>query len=110
MDEPINGCQCHGLIGEDFSPFAEGLVGGDQDGTPFVAGADQLEEHAGFGLVFCDVGKVVEDQEVIFVQLCQGAFQLELSSGDLKFLHEVSCTGKQDTPAIFDQGKTESGR
>ncbi len=67
MDEPINGCQCHGLIGEDFPPLAEGLVGGDQDGAPFVAGADQLEEHAGFGLIFCDVSKVVEYKEMVFV-------------------------------------------
>ena len=110
MDEPINGCQCHGLIGEDFPPFAKGLVGGDQDGAPFVSSADQLEEHSGFGLVFCDVSKVVEYQEMVFVQLCKSAFKLQFAPGDLEFLHEVSCSCKQDAPAIFDQGKTESGR
>ena len=29
MHDTIDGRERHGLIGEDFSPFAEGLVGGD---------------------------------------------------------------------------------
>ena len=33
-------------------PIAEWLVGGDQQRSPLVPGADQFKEHAGFGLVF----------------------------------------------------------
>jgi hypothetical protein len=61
VDEAIDGGQRHGGIREDTVPFSEGLVRSDQDGSPLVAGADQLEEHAGLGLVLGDVGEVVED-------------------------------------------------
>ena len=30
VDEPVDDGERHRLIGEDFFPFAEGLVGGDQ--------------------------------------------------------------------------------
>ena len=62
VDEPVDGGKGHGLIGEDPAPFAEGLVGGDQQRAAFVAGGDQLEQDAGFGLVLADIGDVVEDQ------------------------------------------------
>jgi hypothetical protein len=61
-------------------PFAEGLVGGDEERTPLVAGADELKEHAGFGLVFGDVGDVIEDQEVEFVELGNSGFERELTA------------------------------
>ena len=44
-------------------------VGGDQGGSPRVPGTDELKEDAGFGLVFGDVGEIIEDQEVQFVEL-----------------------------------------
>lgn len=74
VDQPVDGGQGHGLVGEDLVPFAEGLVGGDQQGSAFVAGADQFEEDAGLGLVLGDIGEVV-------VTLrreppCPGAFDL----------------------------------
>ena len=59
MDEAI---ECHSLAWEDSAPFAEGLIGGDQDGSAFVAGGDELEEHAGLGLVLGDVGQVVQSR------------------------------------------------
>jgi hypothetical protein len=68
VDEPVDRGERHRGIGEDPVPFAEGLVGGDQDGAALVAGADQLEEPAGLGLVLGDVGEVVEDQQVVLVE------------------------------------------
>ena len=41
VHEPVDGCQCHGLVGENLAPFAEGLVGRDEQGSAFVAGGDQ---------------------------------------------------------------------
>ncbi len=64
MDEPIDGGERHGLIGEDFPPFSKGLICGDEQRAPFVAGADQLEKHAGFGLILGDICEVVEDEEM----------------------------------------------
>src|SRR5215813_15668818 len=54
MNEAVDDSDRHCLVREDFAPFAEGLVGGDEEGSPLVAGADELKEHAGFGLVFGD--------------------------------------------------------
>jgi len=56
------------LIFEDFSPFSEGLIGCNQDGSAFVAGTDQFKENACFRLIFGDVGEVVENQKMIFVK------------------------------------------
>lgn len=41
VDETVDGGERHGGIWKDLVPFAERLVGGDQHGSPFVAGADQ---------------------------------------------------------------------
>ena len=62
MDEAIDGCQGHGRILEDLSPFAEGLIGRDQERAALVASADQLEQHGGFRLVLGHVHQIVQDQ------------------------------------------------
>ena len=62
MNEPVDGSQGHGGIGEDCVPLAEGLVGGDEHGSSLVSCADKLEQHAGLGLILGDIGDVVEDQ------------------------------------------------
>src|SRR6201993_830859 len=55
MNEAVDDSDRHCLVREDFAPFAEGLVGGDEERASLVAGADELKEPAGFGLVFGDV-------------------------------------------------------
>ena len=51
VHEPVDGRQRHGLVGENLAPFAEGLVGRDEQGSAFVAGSNQLEQNTGFGLI-----------------------------------------------------------
>ena len=65
MDEAVDSRERHGLIGEDFAPLAERLVGRDQHGSPLISRCDRLEQHAGLGLILGDVGDVVEDEEVV---------------------------------------------
>src|SRR5712691_1507075 len=77
VDEAVDDGERHRLIGEDFSPFAEGLVGGDQQGSPLVSGTDEFEQDAGFGLILADIGEVVEDQQVVLVELGDGGFESE---------------------------------
>jgi hypothetical protein len=60
MNQTIDGGQGYGLIGKNPSPFAEGLIGGDQHRSPLVSRADQFEQNAGFRLILGDIGKVVE--------------------------------------------------
>ena len=59
VHEAIDGGEGHGLIGEDFPPIAEGLIGGDKKGSAFIASADQFEQHAGFGLILGYIGYIV---------------------------------------------------
>jgi hypothetical protein len=61
MNESVDGGERHGLIWKDLAPFAERLIGCDQHGAPLVAASDQLEQHAGFGLILADVDDVIED-------------------------------------------------
>ena len=65
----LPGRQGHGVVGEDLVPLSERLVGGDQQRAVLVAVADQFEQHAGLGLIFGGVGKIVQDDEVKLVEL-----------------------------------------
>ena len=74
MDKAIDSRERHGLVWEDLVPFAERLVGRDQQGSPLVARGDQLEQHARFGLILGDVCEVIEDEQIVAVELGDRAF------------------------------------
>jgi hypothetical protein len=98
------------MVREDLAPFAERLVGGDEERPPLVAGADELKEHAGFGLVFGAVGEVIEDQEMGFVELGNRGFESELAASDLQPLDKIGGASEEHAPAPFDKGKAERCR
>src|SRR5437764_14222099 len=77
------------------------------DGTTLVAGADQLEQDARFGLVLGDVGEVVEDQEVEAVEAVEGGFEGELAAGDLELLDEIGGPREEDFPAVLDEREAD---
>ena len=64
MDEAVDGRQRHRGVRKDLVPFSEGLIYRNEHGSALVSGADQLEEHAGLGLILGDVSEIVEDQEI----------------------------------------------
>jgi len=68
MHEAIDGGHGHGWIWEDRIPGAKWLIGGDQERPSLVARRDKFEEHAGLCLALLDVGNVIEDEQVIFVE------------------------------------------
>src|SRR5215831_19092315 len=107
MNEAVDDSDRHCLVREDFAPFAEGLVGGDEEGSPLVAGANELKEHAGFGLVFGDIRDVIEDQQVEFVEL---GFESEVATGNLQPLDQIDGAGEQYAPAVFDESEAERCR
>ena len=100
MDEPVDGGERHGLIGEDFSPFAKRLICRDEKRASFISCADQFEEDAGFGLILGDVGEVVENEEVVFVELVDRGLEGEVTSRDLQLLDEIGCPGEENAPAV----------
>ena len=110
MNQAVDDRDRHCLVREDLAPFAKGLIGSDEEGSPLVPGADEFKEHAGFGLVLGDVGDVVEDQQMEFVELGNGGFESELAAGNLQPLDEIGGAGEQHAPAVFDKGEAESRR
>lgn len=107
MDEPVDGGERHGGVREDLVPLAEGLVGGDQHGAPLVAGADELEQHTGLGLVLGDVCKVVEDEQVELVELGQRALEGEVAPGLLQLLDEIGGAGEHHPVSVLDEGEPD---
>ena len=110
MNEAVDDGDRHCLVWEDLAPFAKRLVGSDEEGPPLVAGADELKEDTGFGLVFGHVGEVIQDQQVIFVELGNGSFESELAAGNLQALDEIGGASEQDAPTPFDESEAESCR
>ena len=74
---------------QDFSPFAERLIGGDEHRSPFVASADQFEQNAGLRLILGHIGEIVQNQQVIFVEFGDRRFEREITARELEFLHEI---------------------
>src|SRR5512132_3018623 len=107
VDEPVDHGQGHGWVGEDLAPLTERLVCGDEDGAAFVARADELEQHAGLGLILADVGEVVEDQEVEALEPVDGGLEGEFAAGDLELLDEVGGPGEQDPRSVVNQGEAD---
>ena len=70
-------------------PQSPRLVGRNEDRTALVAGADQLEQHAGLGLVLRDVGEVVENEEVEPVEPVDRGLEDQFATRDLELLHQI---------------------
>jgi hypothetical protein len=107
VDKAVDGCQRHSLIREHLAPCAEWLVCGDQHRAPLVAGSDQLEQHARFGLILADIGNVVEDQQLILVKLGERVFERELAACDLQALDEIAGAHEQHAPSILDESESD---
>ena len=64
VGEPVRQRPGEALRAEGLSPFVEWQVGGDPDGAPFVALAEDLEEQFRAGGEPGHVPQFVDDQEV----------------------------------------------
>ena len=98
------------LIREDAVPSAEGLAGGDHDGAALVARGDKLEEDAGLGVIFLDIGQVVEDQQVELVELGDVLGKREVLACRLQPLDEIRGSGEQHPVALLDERMAKCGR
>lgn len=105
MHEPVDSRQRHGLVGKNLTPFAEWLVGRDEQGSAFVAGGDQLEQNTGLGLILGDIGDIVEDQQLVLVELGAGGFESQRPACHLQPLDEVCGAHEQHAPAVLDESR-----
>ena len=64
MGEPVEQCGRHLGVAKDAGPFAEGEVGGDNDGSALVEAADQVEEELAAGLGKGQIAELIEYDEV----------------------------------------------
>src|SRR3546814_8309113 len=110
MNETVDGRERHGGIREDPVPFAEGLVGRDEHGSALIACADQLEEHGGFSLILGDIGEVVRDEQVVFVELGDGGFERQFAARELKLLDQLGRAGEQHAPTLRDKLQADGCR
>jgi len=107
VHETVNCGERHGGIRKDGCPFAERSVRGDQEAAALVSGSNQLEQHAGLRLIPIDVAEIIENDQVVFVELLEGALQRQRLPGGLQTLHEVGRAGEQHAIAVLDEGMTE---
>ena len=104
------GGECHGWVGEDPVPIPERLICRDVNRASFVSGTDQLEPDAGFRLVLGDLGKLIEDDQLVFVEAGDGGLKSEFAPRDLQLLDKVadsgvSSAGEVDAPAVLDEAR-----
>src|SRR5690606_28769442 len=109
MNKSVHCSEGHGGIGKDPIPFSKGLIGSDHYRSTLISRGYEFKQHTCFGLVFGDVGEIVENEQIELVELCDGGFELELTPCDLKLLDEIRRACKQHPPAVLNQSEADSG-
>ena len=107
VNEAIDRGDGHCGVWEDLVPGTEWLIGGDHDRSSLVAGADELEQHRCFGLVLLEIGEIIKDDEVIFIELLDGAGEFEFLPCGLELLDQIGGAGEQDAISGIDEGVPE---
>ena len=59
--EAVEERRCHLGVAEDARPFAEGEVGGDDDGRALVKTADEVEQQLATGLGEGEIAQLVQE-------------------------------------------------
>ena len=90
VGEPVKQSAGEPLGAEHVGPLVEGQVGGDQDGAPFVALAEDLEEEFRTGGGEGDEAQLVDDEKPEAGQLPLQVEQPAIVSG----LHELVDQGR----------------
>jgi hypothetical protein len=64
MREPVEQCGCHFCVAKHARPFAEGEIGGDNDGGALIELADQMEQQLTACLRERQIAKLIENDKV----------------------------------------------
>ena len=84
MDEPINRGHRHNAVREDLIPFAERLIGCDDETPAFVAVGDELEQDVSLRIRFLHITNIVNDEYPVFVQPGHCGHQIQVTFGLLQ--------------------------
>ena len=98
-----------GVAVEDGGPLFEGFIGGEDDGTAFVAGADDLEEEVGSALVDGQVANFVQDEKSGSGVFAEFGFEGSAKLGGVEGVDDVDGVGKEDVVALQAGGVAEGG-
>ena len=100
VQEAVEDCGGQGAVSvEDGGPVFEGLVGGHQQGTLFVAGADDLEQKVGTCFVDGQVADLVEHEQMGTGVFAQGELELALFLGGDEVVDGFDGSGVEDLVA-----------
>lgn len=110
MDQAVDGGDGHAFVWEDGVPVFEGLVAGDDQGSPLISLGDEFEEHAGFGLIFSDVAEIIQDEALVPIELGQGGRQFEIAASRLQVLHQIGRAGIEDRVSPINEAMPDGGR
>ena len=110
VGEPVQQGSGEALRAEDLGPFVEGQIGGNHDGAPLVALAEDLEEQLGPGAGQGDKAQFVDDQQVQAGQLPLEVEQASLVPGVRQFVHQGSGRGEAHRHSPLADGQGQSQR
>ena len=71
------------------------------------ARGNQFEEDAGLSLILCDIGDIVEDEQVVAVELGDRGLERQFAPRGLQSLDEVGGADEQDAPAVLDESQRD---
>ena len=104
MSEAIEESGRHLGVAEDAGPFAEGKVGGDDDGGLLVEPADQVEEELTAGLGKGQIAEFVEDDEVLSGQVAGHAALSAGAALGLELVDQIDDVEEAAAGAVADAG------
>jgi hypothetical protein len=100
----------HFGIAEHTRPFAEGEIGGDDDGGALVEAADEVEQELTAGLCEGQIAKLVEDDEVHAGQMFSEPALPAVAGLGLKPVDEVDDVVEASPGAIADAASRDDNR
>lgn len=101
MGEAIKKSGDAGGIGKDLIPFLEGAIGGDDDGTAFIATIDDFVQEVGGVVIIGKIGEFVDDEQLwAYIGLKPSA--PERRGIALEMLNDIGSGAEQDGMADKD--------
>src|SRR5438874_1515787 len=89
VSQAVEQCRGHFVVAKHAGPFAEGEIGGDDDGRALVEAADEVEQELAAGLGERQIAEFVEDDEVHPGQMLGDTTLPSVAGLDLQALDEV---------------------